>query len=120
MNWLGQEIEVGDHVYKGARAGNSSDFRVGEVLELRQKDYDIETVDPDGHSIDLIEAKVRWEWTFGWYWRKRLWEDKMSHRQMGAMKSYQSRPGWNDINTLVKVDVSNIQIVRPEDEPGIL
>lgn len=33
-NWLGQKLHVGDHVYRGARDGNSSSFKVGVVTKL--------------------------------------------------------------------------------------
>lgn len=34
-NWLGQDIEVGSIVYRGAREGNTSSYKVGRVLEVR-------------------------------------------------------------------------------------
>jgi hypothetical protein len=33
-NWLGQDIEVGSYVYRGAREGNSSSFKVGKVTKV--------------------------------------------------------------------------------------
>jgi hypothetical protein len=33
-NWLGQTIQVGSIVGRGARAGNTSDFRVGRVISF--------------------------------------------------------------------------------------
>lgn len=30
-NWLGQKIRVGDWVYRGAREGNGSSFKIGKV-----------------------------------------------------------------------------------------
>jgi hypothetical protein len=32
-NWLGQRIKVGDVVWRGARDGNTSSFKVGRVIE---------------------------------------------------------------------------------------
>lgn len=33
-NWLGQEIKVGDVVYRGARDGNSSSYKIGVVQKV--------------------------------------------------------------------------------------
>lgn len=33
-NWLGQDITAGDFVYRGAREGNSSSFKVGRVVRV--------------------------------------------------------------------------------------
>ena len=33
-NWLGQELTVGSKVYRGARDGNASSFKVGVVTKL--------------------------------------------------------------------------------------
>lgn len=33
-NWIGQEIEVGSVVGRGARCGNTSDFKIGIVMKL--------------------------------------------------------------------------------------
>lgn len=33
-NWMGQEIFVGDYVFRGARDGNTSSFKVGRVLSI--------------------------------------------------------------------------------------
>ena len=33
-NWLGQELTVGSKVYRGARDGNTSSFKVGVVTKL--------------------------------------------------------------------------------------
>ena len=34
INWLGQEIKVGDIVYRGARDGDSSSFKIGTVIKV--------------------------------------------------------------------------------------
>lgn len=36
-NWLGDEFKVGDWVYRGARQGNSSEYKVGEVTKVDDK-----------------------------------------------------------------------------------
>lgn len=33
-NWLDQDIKVGSVVYRGARDGNTSEFKVGKVLKV--------------------------------------------------------------------------------------
>lgn len=33
-NWLGQDIEVGSYVYRGAREGNTSTFKIGIVSKI--------------------------------------------------------------------------------------
>lgn len=37
-NWIGQEIEVGSVVWRGARSGNTSSFKVGRVIEYKPGD----------------------------------------------------------------------------------
>ncbi len=44
-NWLDQEIAVDDIVYRGARDGNSSSFKIGKVVKL---------------SADKGTARVEW------------------------------------------------------------
>jgi len=113
INWLGQEIEIGDHVYKGARAGNTSDYRVGEVIDLRSKPPDTyrEQVDTDGNALPVREARVRWIFQLGGIWKRYPWEDRVNRMQVGAVKAHETRPGWNGMDSLVKVDISNIKVV---------
>jgi hypothetical protein len=33
-NWLGQELRVGDWVYRGARRGNFSSFKIGIITKI--------------------------------------------------------------------------------------
>lgn len=33
-NWLGQDIEAGTYVYRGAREGNSSSYKIGQVRRV--------------------------------------------------------------------------------------
>ena len=68
-NWMGQEIEEGSYVYRGARDGNSSSYKVGKVLYLTpekgtarvewlyypsSKWVQTGTDRRDGHWIDVI------------------------------------------------------------------
>ncbi len=36
-NWLGQDIQVGSVVYRGARSGNTSEYKVGLVTKLNEE-----------------------------------------------------------------------------------
>lgn len=53
-NWAGQEIKVGSIVWRGARAGNTSDFKIGVVSD----------VSPHGDKV-----RVQWKFTEGFWWR---------------------------------------------------
>lgn len=35
-NWIGQDINVGDVVYRGARDGNTSSFKIGRVEKVNE------------------------------------------------------------------------------------
>jgi len=78
-NWLGQEIEVGSLVYRGARDGNTSSFKVGRVISI-----------PEGKS-----PRVEWLIEPGWHkdsrFRKSGWGSKTSY-------------GSPSIDTLVLID----------------
>lgn len=52
-NWLGQDILPGSVVYRGAREGNSSSYKVGVVESIK-----------DG------KARVHWQYEPGWAWRR--------------------------------------------------
>lgn len=52
-NWLAQEIEVGSKVYRGARDGNSSSFKVGIVSKLNE---------------EKRTARVEWHWGPAMFW----------------------------------------------------
>lgn len=51
INWLGQELHPGDFVYRGAREGNGSEFRLGDVV-----------------SVDEVKNKVQvlWEYSYNY------------------------------------------------------
>lgn len=48
LNWLGQDIVAGAVVYRGARQGDSSDFRVGVVSKVNEA---------------TGKVTVAWKWT---------------------------------------------------------
>jgi hypothetical protein len=50
-NWLGQTLDVGSPVYRGARQGNSSEYKVG-IIE----------------SISNGKARVAWKFELGILW----------------------------------------------------
>lgn len=39
QTWTGQELEIGDIVYRGAREGNGSCYRIGKVLGFSDAQY---------------------------------------------------------------------------------
>lgn len=49
-NWAGQEIRVGDVVWRGARDGNMSSFRVGRVVAIHE----------DKRTAHVRYAPARW------------------------------------------------------------
>lgn len=64
-NWAGQEIKVGSVVWRGARDGNSSTFKIGVVEKL---------------NSTTGRPTVKWMYTHGRYWLverhipKRAWD----------------------------------------------
>lgn len=50
-NWLGQEINVGDYVYRGARDGNSSTFKIGRVVDERNDKVRVHWLFEDGWKV---------------------------------------------------------------------
>lgn len=61
-NWLGQDIKVGSPVYRGARQGNTSEYKVGIVESIK------------GNKI-----RVNWKYTHSSLWelvdRGAVWAD---------------------------------------------
>lgn len=86
-NWLGQQIEVGTTVYRGARQGNGSEYKVGVVESLNE---------------DKGTAKVHWQYEpHGYFWRKDAVGNNERIRAIGTMDSH----GSPDINSLVVIDL---------------
>lgn len=64
-NWAGQEITVGDIVWRGARDGNTSSFKIGQVVALNAEKNTAKVrwfAEPgvkwvDGKLIDIIVTK---------------------------------------------------------------
>ena len=52
-NWIGQTIRVGDVVWRGARDGNSSSFKVGKVIVSTDE-----------------KITVNWLYEYGWAYLK--------------------------------------------------
>lgn len=52
-NWLGQLLVEGAPVYRGARQGNSSEFKVGVIQKLHE---------------DKGKVTVKWLWECGYHW----------------------------------------------------
>ena len=97
-NWLGQDIQVGSIVYRGARAGNTSEYKVGVV-----------------ESLDEDKGKARVHWRFdpySYFWRT----DPAGNRE--RIKSAVGRMdgrGSPDINSLVVLDV-NLDVLESKVE----
>lgn len=89
-NWLGQDIQVGSVVYRGARAGNTSSFSVGVVSRL-----------------DEDKGKVRVDWKYGpsnYIWRKRNPTDRAEWLDVGIPGRLQGS-GSPGIDSVVLIDV---------------
>jgi hypothetical protein len=123
LNWLGQEIEIDDYVFKGAREGNGSMQRVGKVLEFRELKVP-SSVSYGGPEEIVYEARVEWKFRYGAIWRRgpHITADDFEKVPLrttdylvrGAVAARETRPGWNNIHTLVKVDISNLEELTNE------
>lgn len=93
-NWLGQDIVAGTVVYRGARQGDTSSFRIGVVDIVRE---------------EKRNARVEWKWsgTTSGVWDARNydthWSDPNRYSVSGPHK-YIGGKGTCDIDTLVKMD----------------
>lgn len=89
VNWLGQEIRVGSRVYRGAREGNSSSFKVGVVEKITESEK-------YGFS-STYRARVNWRFAPGLWFRGHGYQsEEVVYRQ----NTY----GSPDLNTLVLID----------------
>ena len=75
QNWLGQEINVGDYVYRGARDGNSSTFKIGLVVAERDDKVRVLWLfedgwkvirDANGVFVDSVPGAKPLNDSFGW------------------------------------------------------
>lgn len=105
-NWLGQDIVAGTVVYRAARQGDTSSFRVGVVELVRE---------------EKRNARVEWKWsgtTAGvWDARKydRHWDDPNRYIVNGPHK-YSGGKGTSDVNTLVKMDTDMLEYLNKRSE----
>lgn len=97
-NWLGQEIIPGAVVYRGARDGNSSSFKVGVVR----------TVDEDKRT-----ARVDWKFQPGGWWYRKDAAGNQERLTSGVTAIQGS--GSPAIGSLVLVDV-NLGILQEKYE----
>lgn len=88
VNWLGETIRVGDHVYRGARQGNASTFKVGTVEKITRRTQ-------PNFSSDYV-VRVNWRFSPG-LWLSIPGEDRVSN--VYRHNTY----GNPDLNTLVLV-----------------
>lgn len=60
-NWLGQDIEVGTVVYRGARLRNGSEYKVGVVSSIKDGNkVQVEWKYEHGNLWDLIDTGQKW------------------------------------------------------------
>jgi hypothetical protein len=96
VNWLGQTLEVGSYVYRGARDGNSSAFKIGIITKI--------TSEKNG------KARVKWIATYGTYANPKM--DSPRNRSWGAVEIKDSS-GSPDLDSLVLLPqniLDNIEI----------
>lgn len=94
-NWLGQDIVAGTVVYRGAREGDSSSFRVGVVDLVRE---------------EKRTARVIWHWTGT---TRGVWDSSgkydypyldTNRYDVSGPQAYKGNKGTSNIDTLVKAD----------------
>jgi hypothetical protein len=91
VNWLGQTIKVGSLVYRGAREGNTSSYKVGIVEKITERQQ-------SGYGSDYI-ARVNWRFAPGlWFKGQGFGSEKVVYSQ----NTY----GSPDLNTVVLIDDS--------------
>ena len=81
-NWLGQEVEVGSVVGRGARSGNTSEFKVGLVTELFE---------------DSGQARVFWKYTSSASWETLpdgVYDDGHRRFKRGDFHGFIPYSGW--------------------------
>lgn len=83
-NWLGQEIEVGSVVYRGARDGNTSTYKVGTVIKVNE---------------DKRTARVKWHMEPNPRWR--VDEGQPEYTPI----RYYGHEGTSSIDTMVLIDI---------------
>lgn len=84
-NWLGQDINDGDFVYRGARDGNTSSYKVGVIKSI---------------NVDKGTARVNWQFAPGHMWQRNRFNDEV----LVAFVERIDSNGSPTIETLVKVD----------------
>lgn len=88
-NWLGQTIKVGSRVYRGAREGNSTSYKVGVVQKITERQ--------DTAFKSSYVLRVKWEFFPGiWFHGPQTQSENVVYRS----DSY----GSPDLNTVVLID----------------
>lgn len=95
-NWFGQDIQVGDVVFRGARAGNNSDFKIGVVEKLVAK---------DGHGTRRV--KVNWKYSQGYFWNKSPDVPNVEAPDRSAVRP-NDYSGTVGVDTLVKISKDDL------------
>lgn len=94
-NWLGQELGVGDVVYRGARDGNSSTFKVGTIIYIK----------------DEKAPRVKWRYEDGGVWFNIAPDDPESlrprkHFNVSSPRVIKDSQGSPTRDSLVRIDRS--------------
>ena len=71
INWLGQKLEVGSLVYRGARDGNTSSFKVGIITKINPNET----------------ARVKWIAYQGGSWLSKFGGDRVWVTKLVEMNS---------------------------------
>lgn len=102
-NWIGQNIDVGSVVWRGARQGNTSSFKVGQVERVNEQKG---------------VARVRWLFEPGYSWRySRL--DQADKDRLPNVRRTES-VGSPSIDTLVVIDLDLEELGYKADELKML
>lgn len=99
-NWIGQEIEVNSIVWRGARNGNSSSFKIGQVM----------SVNPVAGS-----ARVRWLFEPRSDWLVREYIPAVRWENLKRVRHIESK-GSPNVNSLVVINVDLNELADHADE----
>lgn len=93
-NWLGQELAAGKLVYRGARDGDSSSFRVGQIMQVNN---------------ETRKVRVKWLHDQGVDWKNR---GQKHHIETPIAVKPRTKESTVDGETLVLIDPGVQDTVR--------
>lgn len=104
-NWMGQDIEVGDVVYNARRQGNSTTLRLGRVIKFNKERARV--------SWLVVPERNRWDRET----RRWVVNDNPDFQAKVLKRDGWDgvTTGWNDVDTLIKIDPSSpvLKVVPP-------